>query len=153
MFSLARRIGASCAYRSGPVYKEVLTLIPPPRFKNKASLGIPLLTMCGPKHLLMLEQTLFTIASQWSSIPNVVVVSDGSVSLSQIRESLRWWPSSLEVMGWQELRDVHKDKGRSELVQYADTCGQKRLWTQLVDDPGDGGALQGALVRLRYPVF
>lgn len=124
---LASRIPNSFAYRSGPVYREVLKLLPLPRFRKKEALGIPLLTMCGRKHLFMLEQTLLTIARRWTLIPNVIAVSDGSASLSEIRARLSWWPSDLEVVGWQEQRDFHKDKGRSELVRYAenDDYGRK----------------------------
>ena len=117
---LARRINKSFAYRSGSLCREILRILPEPRLKKKDLLGIPLVTMTGRDHLLMLEQTLFTIAVHWKLIPNVVAVSDGSLSLSQIQEKLSWWPAGLDVMEWQELRDFHKEKGRFELAEYAE---------------------------------
>src|SRR5207248_5650610 len=57
----------------------------------------------------------------------VIVVSDGTVALSQIRRRLCWWPARLETMEWERFRDFHKAKGRSELVEYAnkDPFGRK----------------------------
>jgi hypothetical protein len=68
----------------------------------------------------MLKQALFTIAVHWKQIPNVVVVSDGSLSLSYIHQELSWWPAGLEVVSWQGSRDFHKARRRFELAQYAE---------------------------------
>jgi hypothetical protein len=117
---MARRIGRSISYRSGPVYREILKTLPHPQVRKKNSLGIPVVTICTQNYLLLLEQLLFTIATRWSAIPNVVVVSDGPAVLSQIRRDLSWWPARLDVVEWHSFRDFHKEKGRFELVEYAD---------------------------------
>jgi hypothetical protein len=124
---LAGRIGKSLAYRSGPMYREVLGILPEPRVEQKNLLAIPLVTMCGREHLLQLEQLLYTIAVRWRLLPKVVAVSDGSVSEAQIRERLRWWPAGVESAGWQRFRDFHREKGRAELARYAekDQFGRK----------------------------
>lgn len=117
---MERRVGRSLAWRSGPVYREIVRILPEPLVTKKDPLGIPLVTMCGRAHLLLLEQLLFTIAIRWNLMPNVVVVSDGTANVSQIRQTLRWWPAGLDVVGWQTFRDFHQERERSELVQYAD---------------------------------
>jgi hypothetical protein len=110
------------------VYRVILGRLPKPRVEQKKDrLSVPLMTMCGREHLLMLEQMLFTIATRWRSLPKVVVVSDGSASLREIRHELRWWPAGLEAVEWETFRDFHKGKGRWELVRYAekDRFGRK----------------------------
>jgi hypothetical protein len=116
----AVRVRNSLSYRSGPGYKKLLQLLPKPRLKRKDALEIPLVTMCGQNHLLMFEQTLFTIGVHWNLMPNVVVVSDGSLTLSRIQQQLSWWPRRVDVVNWQASRDFHKQKGRLELARYAD---------------------------------
>ena len=85
------------------------------------------MTMCGKEHVLMLQQMLFTVATQWSLMPTVLAISDGSVTPAEIRRAFRWWPGSLETMDWRIFSEFHKERGRRELVQYAekDPFGRK----------------------------
>jgi hypothetical protein len=67
----------------------------------------------------MLEQTLYSIATAWSQLPDLTVVSDGSIDLCEIERRLRWWPRRLQIVSWEEHRNYHAAAGRPELVSYA----------------------------------
>ena len=117
---LYKTLKNSFAFRSGTIYRNVLNTLPAPRPKKKPVFDLTLLSMCGAGHLLMLEQCLLSIARNWAAIPEIVVVSDGSVSTEKIRKRLSWWCGPIEVKEWQAFRSYHSEKGRLELAAYAD---------------------------------
>jgi hypothetical protein len=119
--SIAQKALRSFAFRSGPIiYRRLLRILPAPRIRPKPLLRIPLLMMCGRSHLAMLEQALYSIAKNWSQLPELTVVSDGTVSLAEITARVSWWPASVKVESWEASRDYHRHRGLAELVAYAE---------------------------------
>ena len=118
--SIWDRIIRSAAYRSGPVvYRRLLTVMPAPRLRPKPHLDIPMFTMCGNRHLEMLEQALHSIGQSWSHLPSVTVISDGTVRGSEIEKRLAWWPAELRAESWEASHDYHESRGRQPLADYA----------------------------------
>jgi len=86
----------SLAYRSGPVYRRFLSALPAPRkLRDKEDMEGVFVTMCGERHLLMLEQTLFSIAIFSERYPRIHVYSDGSLAPQKILDRLAWWPGEI----------------------------------------------------------
>ena len=82
-----------------------------------------MLTACGRKHLPMLQQALYSAAVNWSRLPAVTVVSDGTIDEAEIARKLAWWPAELQVRPWQIYADYHRDRGRTALARYAENNG------------------------------
>lgn len=119
--SLWEKALRSLAFRSGPLlYRPLLARFPAPRFRERPGLGIPMLTMCGGQHLAMLEQALYSIALNWSEIPELTIVSDGTVEVDVVLRRLKWWPAELSARSWESDRDYHRAVGRPELGDYAE---------------------------------
>ena len=121
--STVRRVSDSLAYRSGPVYRQALQLLPAPHPASKPALDLPMLTACGRRHLPMLVQALYSVAVSWSRLPAVTVVSDGTATVEEIERAARWWPAPLEVRTWQSYAAYHRERGRTSLVRYAEKDG------------------------------
>jgi hypothetical protein len=88
-----------------------------------------MLTMCGRKHLLMLECCLFSINRFWSRLPRLKVISDGTITTGTIARRLRWWSQEVEVLDWREYLTSRVLNERPELVAFCQrhVLGKKLL--------------------------
>jgi hypothetical protein len=118
MPSLRQRAVNSFAYRSGPLYRGLLRCWPA-RFPDKpADDRLQVITMSGRNHLLMLEQMLATLARSWCVLPQVRVVSDGSLADADLAQLRRRYTGRIVFTAGAELERHHLARGRPELVQF-----------------------------------
>lgn len=102
--------------RSRTAYKTLLKTIPNPQVLQKPELEITFLTMCGGKHLKLLQQCLFSLYSSWSSIPKLHIVSDGTIKIAQLEKALAWWTGTKSFSSWERSVSYHRQKNRKFLV-------------------------------------
>lgn len=126
-FTIWQRAYRSWAFRSGPVYRRILERLPPPRCAPKPRLDLALLTMCGAAHCSMLESCLYSIARYWNRLPDLMVVSDGTMGLGELDKRFKWWPGPRRVVAWESYLEHHRGLGRPALAEYAakDPFGRK----------------------------
>lgn len=117
---LATKAKRSFAFRSGPLYKRALAMLPPPKVNAKPRFDVPLITMCGGKHLPLLVEMLHSISLYWSRLPEVTVINDGSIKQADIERQLAWWPGDLKLTHWKDYQEYHRQRGRAALVEYAE---------------------------------
>ena len=121
-------IKGSISFRSALLYKNLLKIMPINVRQNKSTFGVCLLTMCGIKHIAMLEQSLYSVYKFWDKIPStLIIVSDGTISTKAIEDKFHWWKSELEVHDWSFYANYNKTIGRHNLYDYArkDAFGKK----------------------------
>lgn len=112
----SNRILRSFAFRSGGLYRQVLAAWPRPTIARRPVASLPLLTMTGRRHLLMLEQCLFTLAQHAGVLPPLLIVSDGSAAPEWLASRLTWWPAPVTVRSPDHYREYHGSRGRTALV-------------------------------------
>lgn len=86
---------------------------------TKPSADFTLLSLVGAKQLELLQTSLWSIGQAWTALPNLRVVSDGSIDPSQISTALRWWPQPVEALRWETIAQAHTDRGRPLLQTLA----------------------------------
>lgn len=117
---MLKKIQGSLAYRLPAIYRQLL------RFKNikpiasKKGSDITILSMTGKHFINMTRLSLESIAKTWSSIPNLIITSDETISIEQIKKNLAFWPGELKVESWEETATYHRKKNRMALLQYGD---------------------------------
>ncbi|GAB4233154.1 MAG: hypothetical protein Kow0049_16420 [Stanieria sp.] len=89
---LPYRVQRLFAAISGETYKIFIRFLPTPKILPKPELELTFVSMCGVKHLDYLQQCLLPLYMSWSSLPKIQIVSDGTVSLSQLKLLFSWWP-------------------------------------------------------------
>lgn len=127
--SLFTRVHDSLAYRSGPVWRRLLELLPAPRTEARPELPLTFLTFGGAGHRAMLRECLASLARSWPRRPRVRVVSDGSLDPAAAARELAWWQGPLEVIGWRDLAARLTAPRFEPLVRFAgrDAMGRKML--------------------------
>lgn len=110
----------SAAFRSGGVYKFLLNGFRVFQPFNKPELPLVLLTMCGEKHLPLLQQCLYSLCISWNELPKLCLVSDGTISLEKLAKSVTWYPCQKKVLHWRDCVTYHRELKREHLAQFAE---------------------------------
>ena len=107
------RLQSSLSFRLGPISEFIVSHWPMPRrLPIKETRDLTLLSMCGRRHLSMLQECLLSIYKTWSKIPHLKIVSDGSMSKEEIYGALSWWPCSYETFDWKEIAESERYKSQ-----------------------------------------
>ncbi|MEM7554054.1 MAG: hypothetical protein AAF378_08135 [Cyanobacteria bacterium P01_A01_bin.84] len=113
------RIKNSLAFRSGSIYKKILDTLPLPKVVAKPELPLTFLALSGANHLSFLQQSLYSLYQAWSSLPKLQVVSDGTISVSELEQALKWWPGEKTIHLPEYFIEYHRSLGRESLGKYA----------------------------------
>jgi hypothetical protein len=90
---ILRRALDSAAFRSGPVARAIVRALPAaPRRRGLPPAPFRLLCLCGRQHLPLLRESLRTLLSTWAALPELLVVSDGSMAPDDLSRALSFWP-------------------------------------------------------------
>jgi len=106
-------------FRARTAYRLALRVLPNPRTPPKLEQDLTLVSMCGAKHLGLIQQCLFSLYQSWSLLPKLHIVSDGSITIAEMQKSLRWWPGTKTFSLWEENVAYHAERGRQSIVQFA----------------------------------
>jgi len=110
----------SLAFRSGGIYKFLVKFLPPPTFINHPKSQLIFISMCGKKHLDLLNQCLQTLHQTWKVIPKLQIYSDGTVEVCKILKTLSWWKGEKEILNWDIcFADSPKSTFSNNLLQFA----------------------------------
>lgn len=107
------------AFRARTVYRLVLKVLPLPQTPPKSEQDLTLVSMCGAKYIGLLQQSLFSLYREWTLLPKLHIVSDGSVTVSELQNALHWWSGTKEFSSWEESVAYHEQRGRRSIVQFA----------------------------------
>lgn len=107
------------AFRARTAYRLVLKVLPSPRISPKPEQNLTLVSMCGAKHLGLLQQSLISLYGAWSALPKLHIVSDGSITVAEMQQALRWWSGTKEFSLWEEIVAYHAERGRHSIVKFA----------------------------------
>ena len=86
-----------------------------------------LVYMCGREGQRYLNASLTSVYLFWDSLPEVIVISDGT----PLRDIVRW-PRKLEVISWKEAYRHFADNGNPDLCRYADRLVYGKKFISLV---------------------
>jgi hypothetical protein len=84
---------------------------------NKPLSTLRLMYFTGRDQADLLHQSLCSVMSSWSFIPRLLLVSDGSISVDELREQFSWWPTELIVMTWNHFAESAMARGRNGLAE------------------------------------
>ncbi|MEE3715172.1 hypothetical protein V2H45_00270 [Tumidithrix elongata RA019] len=96
-----KKVKNSFAFRSGGIYRFLVKLFPPPYFRFRPKAPILFLSMCGYKHLDLLQQSLQSLHQSWTVIPKLQIYSDGTVKVNEIERMLLWWKGEKKISSWE----------------------------------------------------
>lgn len=121
--SLVARVRNSLAYRSGPLCERLLRQCADTPFDAetlaKEILPLTVVTMCGATHLLMLKQCLRSLARNWRKLPQLHVVSDGTITVEEIEQELSWWTTTKRVSHREEFVRHFEQAGPAAIARSA----------------------------------
>ena len=82
---MLRKLKNSVAFRSALLYQNILSLIPI-RSSSVVKENSPfsLVYLCGQKQKLMLQESLFSLYISWKKLPQLEIVSDGSLHIDVV---------------------------------------------------------------------
>ena len=74
-----------------------------------------LVYMCGREGQRYLNASLTSVYLFWDSLPEVIIISDGTPLNNVVS-----WPRKLEIISWEKAYDYFRDNGNADLCNYAD---------------------------------
>jgi hypothetical protein len=97
-----------------------------------------LLLFGGASQLRMLKECLRSVYFGWRAAPDVLLVSDGTVTAEELLEATEWWPGRRRAQTWEESLAHHLARGRVELEEFARThpMGKKFCVTMAAAEMG-----------------
>jgi hypothetical protein len=134
------RIRNSFAYRSGPLYRQVLERLPAPAAREKPGLPLTFLTFGGAAHRLMLRECIASLGRAWPRLPRVRVVSDGTLDPAAARD-LGGWRSPVEVLSWHDVAARLSEPRFASLVRFAERDAMGRKMAAIVASALEGPTL------------
>jgi hypothetical protein len=108
---LAVRLGAVAEWRLSRI--QLGKLAPKPRS------NLQYVTMASRAHWLLLRESLVSMHRSWASLPELVVISDGSWTKTEFDEAFDFWPESIRVLSPKEVLDPLAIQGQTQLVELA----------------------------------
>ncbi|HXB94100.1 MAG TPA: lipopolysaccharide biosynthesis protein [Puia sp.] len=94
---------------------------------GRPAFPLKLVYMCGREGQRYLNASLTSVYLFWDSLPEVIVISDGTPLHDIVR-----WPRKLEVISWQEAYEYFGDNGNPDLCRYADRLVYGKKFGSLV---------------------
>jgi len=88
--TLSQRLGLIAEWR---IKRREIPLLP-----IKPHAPFQLVTMAGFNQIYLMRETLYSFLRNASLMPKIIVISDGSLISSEIRDILSFWPSEVEVI-------------------------------------------------------
>lgn len=113
------KIKQSIAFRSGPVFQKLCLSLPNPGYQSGESCSFRLLSMTGAKHLDMLNQCLISLHNTWHARPDLIIYSDGTVSLQALKSKLNWWKGNIKFGTQEEILAWTAQSGSPALHSFA----------------------------------
>ena len=86
-----------------------------------------LVYMCGREGQRYLNASLTSVYLFWDSLPEVIIISDGT----PLRDIVRW-PRKLEVISWKDAYRHFSDKSNFDICRYADRLVYGKKFISLV---------------------
>jgi hypothetical protein len=86
-----------------------------------------LVYMCGKEGQRYLNASLTSVYLFWDSLPEVIVISDGTPLHNIVS-----WPRKLEVISWEKAYDHFRGNGNADLCAYADRLVYGKKFISLV---------------------
>ena len=111
--------GMNVSVRLGEIARTILSRWPIPPQPPKSAANFCCLMVSDRGHWLMLRESLFSLYRSWSSLPKIIVVSDGSWTADQFAEVFAWWPTPITVLTRTEICKAVSSAGFPELADYA----------------------------------
>src|SRR5213083_1075656 len=111
--------GMNVSVRLGEIAHNILSRWPIPPQRPKPTAHFSYLTMCDRAHWLMLRESLFSLYSSWTLLPQITVVSDGSWTASEFGDVFAWWPAPITVLTRQQICEAASAADLPELADYA----------------------------------
>jgi hypothetical protein len=113
------RLKQSVAFRSGSFYRKVCNLLPNPTYIPGPVAPFRFLSMTGSKHLDMLNQCLISLHNTWYARPDLIIYSDGTVSLQALKRKLNWWKGNIKFGTQEEILAWTAQSGSQALHSFA----------------------------------
>lgn len=113
------RIKNSIAFRSGLIYYIILKFIFIRKKKIKPKSEINLLIMTGKKQIPLLIESIYSLYFSCEKLPEIYIFSDGSVSLEDIANKLKWYPNPIILFHKDSCVAYHEEKNRYNLISFA----------------------------------
>jgi hypothetical protein len=107
------------AFRARTVYRIALSVLPKPHTPPKPEQDLTFISMCGEKYLGLLQECLLSLYEAWPILPKLHIVSDGTVTVSNLQKKLDWWPGTKTFSLWEESATYHNERGRKSIVEFA----------------------------------
>jgi hypothetical protein len=85
---------------------------------NKEQSVVVVIMMTGRRFIDMTRLSILSIANTWITLPKLIINTDGTMAVNEIRKALNFWPGDIIIEEWQTTEDYHINKGRDALVQY-----------------------------------
>lgn len=94
------------------------------RLKEKSNKSkIKLVYFAGEKSINYLNASLNSVYKNWYSVPEVVIISDGTDKNIFVASMINW-PEKIDIIDWTVCADYFKEKGNGQLYNYANN----ELW-------------------------
>lgn len=77
-----------------------------------------LVFFCGTEGINYLNASLVSIQKYWHTIPEIIIISDGT-PIDDIRSQLLVWPKKMDFIYWKEAALYYESTGDAELTKYA----------------------------------
>lgn len=126
------RLVASLSYRSGPLCEYVCAKLRFARLMPKGIGDWTYVTLTGRRHLLMLEHSLWSLFHAAEEIPQIIIITDGSLNYEEVTTRFRWWPGLLTVRDYRYYADHYRNKGINPLAEFADKHPMGRKMAGLI---------------------
>lgn len=115
---MLNKIKGSLAFRLPHLYRRLLRLKKINVLTNKEQSDIVVLMMTGWHFIDMTRLSVLSIVNTWITLPKLIINTDGTMSSSEIRKALNFWPAGITVEDWKSTEEYHLGKGRKALVNY-----------------------------------
>lgn len=77
-----------------------------------------IIMMTGKNFIGMTRLSVFSIVRSWTSLPKLIINTDGTITAATVLKKLRFWPGEIEVETWKDIEAYHLQKNRVELARY-----------------------------------
>ncbi len=101
-------------------YRAIAEALPPLKIVSKPETPFTLLQFVGRDQSRMMQQCLRSIAMNWSKIPPLLIISDGSISPEELESQVTWWPMPVRAESWEAAASRMVEMGRPELKKIAE---------------------------------
>lgn len=113
------RIQKTLAFRSGNWYRLLYGCMSNPVYRNGPQPSFRLLSMAGKKHLELLNACLISIHQNWEVRPELLLYSDGSVSIREMQETFQWWKGPIYWGTQEDILNWTAQTGSVALMEFA----------------------------------